>query len=103
MANSAPTPTRVIGPRFGANAITNRPAISAAINSYAAAWFGRDNDDPVSALSSTWAWISTPGIARETGVVLMSFMPVADVPISTSFFAIISGGTWPSSTSTAET
>ena len=45
----------------------------------------------------------SPGMARDTGVVLMSFMPVVEVPISTSFLAILSAGTLPSSTSTAET
>ena len=47
----------------------------------------------VSALSSTWAWISTPGMADDTGVVLMSFSPTAEVPISTSLPLILSGGT----------
>ena len=58
---------------------------------------------PVSALSSTWAWISTPGMARDTGVVLMSLRPTAEVPISTSLPAIMSGATFFSSTLTAGT
>ena len=64
---------------------------------------GCDNSRPVSALSSTWAWISTPGMAGEIGVVLMSFRPTAEVPISTSLPAILSGATVLSSTSIAET
>ena len=45
---------------------------------------GRVSSDFVSAASSTWPWISTPGMVAETGVVLISLSPTADVPITTS-------------------
>jgi len=42
-------------------------------------------------------------MVEDTGVVLMSFSPTAEVPTSTSLPAILAGGTVLSSTSAAET
>ena len=91
------------GPNIGANAITSSPNSSAVANSIPMPKSGCEITAPVSALSSTWAWISTPGMARETGVVLMSLRPTAEVPIKTSLPAIFSGATVRSSTLIAGT
>ena len=100
-ANSRAGEHQRTGPRFGVKMMTSKPRTSAANNSSRCRRFGCEITAPVSALSSTWAWISTPGMARDTGVVLMSLSPTAEVPISTSLPAILSGGTRLSSTSTA--
>ena len=84
----------MIGPNSGANAITRSPNRSAVANSTAMPKIGGEITSPVSVVSSIWAWISTPGMSRETGVVLMSLRPTAEVPISTSLPAIISGATF---------
>ena len=102
-ANAAPRANSVIGPNRGANAITSSPNRSAAANSTTMPKIGVEITSPVSALSSTWAWISMPGMARDTGVVLMSWRPTAEVPISTSLPAIMSGATFFSSTLIAGT
>ena len=103
LANAAPSTTSVTGPNCGANAITRSPNNSAVVNSTAMPKIGCEITAPVSALSSTWAWISTPGMAPETGVVLMSLRPTAEVPIKTSLPAIMSGATFFSSTLIAGT
>ncbi len=63
---------------------------------------GRGN--PASSIcSASWAWTSTPGTASSTGVLRMSFSPIALVPMKMIWPSILSAGAVPFSTAAAET
>ena len=104
LANSAPTATSVTGPNMRRERDHQKPEQQRGSEFDGDAVVRlRDHRAGQHALEHLGVDLDAGHGARSTGVVLMSMRPTAEVPISTSLPAILSGATLPSSTSTAET